>query len=101
MLSVDSTTSLVLSLLGLSLLTLCFKAIYNVWFHPLAGFPGPRLAAATKWTEFYYDLIKGQGGQFAWEMDRMHDRYGMLARCCTLMSTAHEYWRPNRAHQPG
>lgn len=77
MLIYDTVSSdLVLSLFGCFFLAVCFRTTYNIWFHPLARFPGSKLAAATAWNEVYYDLIKSGGGQFTWEIDRMHDRYG-------------------------
>jgi hypothetical protein len=48
--------------------------IYRLSAHPLAGFPGPKLAAATFLYEFYYDVVKR--GMYIWEIERMHQEYG-------------------------
>lgn len=48
--------------------------IYRLFFSPLAKFPGPKLAAATLWYEFYYDVIKT--GTYMAEIKKMHEKYG-------------------------
>ncbi|KAL4757590.1 cytochrome P450 [Aspergillus foveolatus] len=52
--------------------------IYRLYFHPLVGFPGPKLAAATRWYEFYYDVI--QQGKYVYKVDQMHEKYGPIVR---------------------
>lgn len=68
-----NTVAILLSLFFLRSLT---QIIYRVFFHPLSKFPGPKLAAATGWYEAYFDLFVKPGGQFMWELKRLHQIYG-------------------------
>ena len=49
-------------------------SVYRLYFHPLAKFPGPKIAAATLWVEFYYDVVCS--GLYIWEIEKMHKKYG-------------------------
>jgi hypothetical protein len=51
---------------------------YRLILSPLAGFPGPRLAAATRLYETYFQIIKG--GTFTWHINDLHDQYGPIVR---------------------
>nr|POE75179.1 nonribosomal peptide synthetase sirp [Quercus suber]POE94740.1 nonribosomal peptide synthetase sirp [Quercus suber] len=57
---------------------LILLATYRLVFHPLAKYPGRKLAALTVWYEFYYDGIKR--GRYTFEIQRMHEKYGPVVR---------------------
>ncbi|KAK3321170.1 cytochrome P450 [Cercophora scortea] len=60
------------------LLCLVTRAVYRLYFSPIASFPGPKLAALTFWYEFYYDVI--QRGQMTFRIRDMHKQYGPIVR---------------------
>ncbi|KAK3210380.1 hypothetical protein GRF29_44g2555326 [Pseudopithomyces chartarum] len=73
------TTSTTMRLAGLWLLYRIALALYNISpFHPLARFPGPKLAAMTFLYEFWYEGIRW--GKYTWEIERMHEKYGPIVR---------------------
>lgn len=50
------------------------KVIYNLFFHPLSKFPGPKIAAIGTYYEFYHDVIRD--GTYLWRIEEMHRKYG-------------------------
>ena len=54
-----------------------FKTIYRLYFHPLAKFPGPKLAAVTTLYNAYYDIL--QSGLVK-HLPEMHKKYGPIIR---------------------
>jgi hypothetical protein len=61
-------------LFGAWLAYLLVLAIYRLHFSPLARFPGPKLAALSKWYEFYYDVVLK--GRFTFKIQELHKIYG-------------------------
>ncbi|KAJ3453469.1 hypothetical protein MRS44_017716 [Fusarium solani] len=58
---------------GLAFLAL---AIYRICFHPLAGYPGPKLAACSQ----LWFIRAWAGGNYPFDMRRAHDKYGDVVR---------------------
>src|SRR5436189_2981437 len=61
---------------GILLLYIVGVIIERLYFSPIAKFPGPKLAAATFWYEFYFDVV--QQGRYVWQIQKLHQKYGML-----------------------
>ena len=81
--------------IGIPLLLAAFsKYIYRLTFHPLARFPGPKLAAATSLYGAFYDLRPTTS--YVKEFSRLHDRYGI-----SLLIRAPMKPNRNRAYRTG
>ncbi|KAI0487793.1 cytochrome P450 family protein [Xylaria cf. heliscus] len=74
----NSTGRGLLILLGLWTAFFAAKFVYRIYFHPLAKFPGPKLAAATFLYEGYYDAIKR--GKYVHQIEELHRQYGPIIR---------------------
>lgn len=65
-----------LTLLGYA----AYVVLYRLFLHPLKSFPGPKLAAASFLYEIYFDVCKAPGGQYIYEIERLHEIYGPVVR---------------------
>lgn len=62
---------------GIAFLVITWKAlagIYNVYFHPLARFPGPKWAAFSLWWKVNLELLQGQN--LHEKLVQLHSIYG-------------------------
>ena len=77
-----SSTQVIVSLASVFVLYVAGLVVYRLFFHPLAKYPGPRLAAITRYYEAYYDLWKG--GIYTFKIGELHKEYGITHRLlCT------------------
>ena len=70
-------------------------AIYRLYFSPIAKFPGPKLAALTKWYECYWEVARN--GRFTFHIQDLHKEYGKLCRSCGYTRVDLD---ANRTHYP-
>ncbi|KAJ9609338.1 hypothetical protein H2200_005665 [Cladophialophora chaetospira] len=60
------------------LLYLFSLVVYRLYSSPIAKFPGPKLAALSRWYEFYYEVVLR--GQFTFHVAELHKKYGPIVR---------------------
>lgn len=72
---------------------------YNLYFHPLRDYPGPRLAAATR-LPWYSALL---GGRISYWTKQLHDQYGPVVRLAPneISYTTAEAWKDIYSHRLG
>ncbi|KAH8786021.1 cytochrome P450 [Diaporthe sp. PMI_573] len=70
------------------LLTKHSTIVYRVYFHPLAKFPGPKIAAATHLYEIAWDYFGD--GAYLYEIQRMHQKYGPIVRINPIELSVHD-----------
>ena len=63
-------------------------AVHRLFFHPLAAFPGPKLAAITVLYEAYFDVWKG--GKYIFKLNELHRKYGKIPKSSPTVSSIHQ-----------
>ncbi|EME77267.1 uncharacterized protein MYCFIDRAFT_191444 [Pseudocercospora fijiensis CIRAD86] len=73
--------------------------VYNLYFHPLAKFPGPRLNAASSLPGIFA-LLKGR---LPLENKKLHEKYGSVVRVSPneLCFNSVQAWEDIYGHRPG
>lgn len=84
-----------------SLLILYFLGltIYNVYFHPLSSYPGPKIAAATPFWWVWHSIQ----GDLSFHILALHEKYGEIVRVAPdeLNFTNPQAWKDIYGHRQG
>jgi cytochrome P450 len=70
--------NIILGCLAAALFYIVSTTIYNLYFSPISHIPGPKLAAATWWYEYYFDIVTY--GKYIFKIMEMHKQYGPIVR---------------------
>lgn len=60
---------------GVAATSFVIFVVSRLYFHPLSKFGGPKIAALTRWYEFYHDVICD--GTYVKYYPELHLKYGM------------------------
>ncbi|OBT62545.1 hypothetical protein VE03_07403 [Pseudogymnoascus sp. 23342-1-I1] len=76
-----------------------YHIIYNIYFHPLASYPGPKSHAATRLTYVFYNLA----GRLPYRCHQLHTTYGDVVRIAPdeLSFTNPTAWKDIYGHRQG
>lgn len=89
------------ALIAVGLLLLCpiFTSIYNLYFHALSKFPGPKLWAASR-VPYIISLLSGN---LVKDQVKLHQKYGDVVRMAPdeISFTKEEAWRDIYVHRAG
>ncbi len=69
------------------------RAFYRVTLHPLAKFPGPKLAAISSLYQAWYDLRSGTS--YIFKFAELHEKYGMAPEGYCILEAA----KMSRSHR--
>ncbi|KAL2829477.1 benzoate 4-monooxygenase cytochrome P450 [Aspergillus cavernicola] len=75
------------------------RGVYNLYFHPLARFPGPRLAAISNGPYCWWFL----GGRQPYQLLSLHEQYGPVVRTAPneLSFNSAQGWKDIYGFRPG
>ncbi|RAL62474.1 hypothetical protein DID88_005040 [Monilinia fructigena] len=89
----------IISFLSLIIICIIVQIIYNIYFHPLSSFPGPKLHAATD-IPFLRGLLSGK---LSFQTLELHKKYGGVVRIAPneLSYDSAQGWRDIYGHRVG
>ncbi|KAL4866519.1 hypothetical protein BDV12DRAFT_210446 [Aspergillus spectabilis] len=85
--------------ISLTVLAVMTKVVYNLFFHPLSRFPGPRSHAISRIPYLYRAVM----GTLPFDMLEFHKRYGDVVRIAPdeLASAHPDAWKEIQGHRKG